>query len=313
MPAARALIWPVMETTNATLERLMQIARAAGDAIMPHYASAEAPGVKADGSPVTAADRASHHVIADALDAWDPSIPIVSEEGALPPYAERAEWPRFWLVDPLDGTKEFLKRNGEFTVNIALVEHGVPVLGVVHAPALGLTYAAGRGLGAWKRAAGRPPGRLASAPKPAGTPLVVAESRSHPSPELEAFIRTIPVARSGGRRHGGHLPAVRPDDGMGQRGGRLRLPVLRTGRRAGLAAAIQHARAAQSAVRDRAGRRSDYLGTRAQAPVGQGFSPGVRGPEGPTDLKTQSPARREHPAAARAAAKRPLRRPGRAP
>jgi 3'(2'), 5'-bisphosphate nucleotidase len=195
MPAARALIGPVMETTNATLERLMQIARAAGDAIMPHYASAEAPGVKADGSPVTAADRASHHVIADALDAWDPSIPIVSEEGALPPYAERAEWPRFWLVDPLDGTKEFLKRNGEFTVNIALVEHGVPVLGVVHAPALGLTYAAGRGLGAWKHAAGRPPGRLASAPKPAGTPLVVAESRSHPSPELEAFIRTIPVAR----------------------------------------------------------------------------------------------------------------------
>jgi 3'(2'), 5'-bisphosphate nucleotidase len=183
------------ETTQATLERLMRIARAAGDAIMPHYSSNEAPGIKADGSPITAADRAAHQIIAEALAAWDPSIPVVSEEGALPPYAERARWTRFWLVDPLDGTKEFIQRNGEFTVNVALIEHAVPVLGVVHTPALGLTYTAGRGLGAWKHAPGRPPERLASMPKPAGTPLVVVESRSHPSPELEAFLETIPVAR----------------------------------------------------------------------------------------------------------------------
>jgi 3'(2'), 5'-bisphosphate nucleotidase len=101
----------------------------------------------------------------------------------------------FWLVDPLDGTKEFIKRNGEFTVNIALIEGTEPVMGVVSAPATGLLYAAGRGLGAWKHAPGHPPERLASVPKPAAVPLVVVESRSHPSPELEAFLETVPVAR----------------------------------------------------------------------------------------------------------------------
>ncbi len=184
-----------MTITQASLDRLAEIARMAGAAIMPHYGSADAPERKADGSPVTAADHAAHEVIASALAAWDTSIPIVSEEGRIPAYEERAAWPRFWLVDPLDGTKEFIKRNGEFTVNIALIEGAEPVLGVVAAPASGLLYVAGRGLGAWKHAPGRPPERLASAPKPAGSPLIVVESRSHPSAELEAFLETIPVAR----------------------------------------------------------------------------------------------------------------------
>jgi len=119
----------------------------------------------------------------------------ISEEGAIAPYEARTRWPRFWLVDPLDGTKEFLQHNGEFTVNIALVEGEAPVLGVVYAPALDLLYVAGRGLGAWKHATGARPIRLASSPPPPGEPLVVVESRSHPSPDLEAFLRTIKVAR----------------------------------------------------------------------------------------------------------------------
>jgi len=184
-----------MKITNSSLTRLVEIAHQAGEAIMPHYTSSAAAETKADGSPITAADRAAHHVIVRALADWDPAIPILSEEGHIPPYEERATWPRFWLVDPLDGTKEFIKRNGEFTVNIALVENSEPVLGVVDAPALGVTYVGARGLGSWKHAPNQRPERLASAPKPAGTPLVVVESRSHPSAELEAFLRTIPVAR----------------------------------------------------------------------------------------------------------------------
>ena len=183
-----------MMVTPAALDRLVGIARLAGEAIMPHYAAPDST-LKADGSPITAADRAAHQVIANALAQWDPSIPIVSEEGHIAPYEERRSWRRFWLVDPLDGTKEFIKRNGEFTVNIALIEGHEPVLGVVSAPALGLTYVAGRGLGAWKHGVGVAPERLASSPPTPGTPLVVAESRSHPSPELEAFLATISVVR----------------------------------------------------------------------------------------------------------------------
>jgi len=177
------------------LERLDGIARTAGAAILAHYHDGVAVELKGDRSPLTAADRAAHHAIVDALRAWDGDVPVVSEEGDLPPYAARAGWTRFWLVDPLDGTKEFLQHNGEFTVNIALIEAGEPVLGVVYAPALDLLYHAGKGSGAWKQEGQGPPVRIHSARKPAGTPLVVAESRSHPSPELEAFLRTVPVAR----------------------------------------------------------------------------------------------------------------------
>ena len=182
----------------ATLERLDAIARAAGAAILEHYGrDGEPVERKADQSPLTAADKAAHETIVSALRAWTPTIPVISEEGTVPPFAERRPWREFWLVDPLDGTKEFLQRNGEFTVNIALIEGDAPVLGVVYAPALNLCYTAGRGLGAWKRP-GPPPcpaRRIASAPAAPGTPLVVAESRSHPSAELEAYLQTVPVAR----------------------------------------------------------------------------------------------------------------------
>jgi 3'(2'), 5'-bisphosphate nucleotidase len=184
-----------VELTIAALRRLVGIARDAGAAIMSFYGGGAAVTTKADGSPLTSADRAAHETISAALRAWDPTIPIISEEGEVPAAAERSEWRRFWLVDPLDGTKEFLTRNGEFTVNIALIEAGEPVLGVVFAPALPSCWYAGRGLGAWSEAASAAPVRIHSAPRPSGTPLVVVESRSHPSERLERYLETIPVAR----------------------------------------------------------------------------------------------------------------------
>ncbi len=179
--------------TSESLTRLEGIARAAGAEILRHYTSAVSVELKRDRSPVTAADRAAHRSIASALAEWDRETPVVSEEGEIPDYAVRLHWSRLWLVDPLDGTKEFLQRNGEFTVNVALIDHGEPVLGVVYAPALDLLYVAGRGLGAWKRERGSEARRITSRPPAPGTPLVVAESRSHPSAELDAYLATVPV------------------------------------------------------------------------------------------------------------------------
>jgi 3'(2'), 5'-bisphosphate nucleotidase len=177
------------------LERLTCIAREAGAAAMRRYQDPGAVTAKADRSPLTEADRASHEIIVTALGAWDPGTPVLSEEGVIPPWEERRGWSRFWLVDPLDGTKEFLQHNGEFTVNIALIEAGEPVLGVVYAPALDLLYAAGAGHGSWKYQAGSGPQRLWG---PDGRPdraLVVVESRSHGSEALERYLRTVHVAR----------------------------------------------------------------------------------------------------------------------
>ena len=176
--------------TGAAMEQLEAIAVAAGDAAMAFYATPCEVELKADSSPLTLADRASHDAIAKHLAAWDDSIPIISEEGSIPPYEERQAWRRFWLVDPLDGTKEFISRNGEFTVNIALIEQGEPVLGVVAAPALETVYVAARGCGGWRRINGSPPERLQhSAARP--SVLRVVESRSHPSPDLEAYLATL--------------------------------------------------------------------------------------------------------------------------
>ncbi len=118
------------------IEQLKKIALGAGERILEIYQHTDFTAItesKADNSPLTLADKASHDFIADGLTALYPDIPVFSEEGRQIPYDERRDWPRFWLVDPLDGTKEFLKRNGEFTVNIALVEGQTVVLGAVYA------------------------------------------------------------------------------------------------------------------------------------------------------------------------------------
>ena len=184
---------PVTVSPDA-LVRLTAIAREAGAAAMEHYHTGVAVTQKGDKGPVTAADHAAHDVILRALTEWDSSIPVISEEGEIPSPEARAGWRRFWLVDPLDGTKEFIQRNGEFTVNIALIENGVPVLGAIYAPALDLMYYAADGLGAWKREAHNAPHRITSHPPHPGHALVVAESRSHPSPELEEYLKTVRVA-----------------------------------------------------------------------------------------------------------------------
>ena len=181
--------------TAELLEGAVDIARRAGDAIVEVYGSMD-PGVtyKKDDSPLTQADLASHRVIVEGLARLDTSIPILSEEGAERAYGERQAWDRFWLVDPLDGTKEFIKRNGEFTVNIALIEGGAPILGVVYAPVVGRTYAGVFGEGAWRQDDG-PEGagerRPIQASGTSGRGLAVVASRSHGSEHQGAFLGVL--------------------------------------------------------------------------------------------------------------------------
>jgi 3'(2'), 5'-bisphosphate nucleotidase len=158
-------------------EHAIVLAREAGAAIMQVYAQDFAVDTKDDDSPLTAADLAAHRVIVEGLDALTPDIPVLSEEDADIAWDLRCRWERLWLVDPLDGTREFIKRNGEFTVNIALIEHGEPTLGVVFAPALDYLAHAERDVGAFLREAGHDV--ALSTRRPAAAPLRVAASRSH--------------------------------------------------------------------------------------------------------------------------------------
>ena len=161
---------------SALREACVELARRAGDAIMAVYARDFDVEFKGDDSPLTQADLASHHVIVDGLRALAPDIPVLSEEDAGIAWETRRGWARHWLVDPLDGTREFVKKNGEFTVNIALVEDGRPVLGVVYAPVFDYLLHAARGEGAWLR---QGDGDIALRTRtPATAPLRVAAVRS---------------------------------------------------------------------------------------------------------------------------------------
>jgi 3'(2'), 5'-bisphosphate nucleotidase len=195
---------------KAYIFKSIQAAIAAGQAINTVYHS-EDFGVeyKSDTSPLTVADRKSHEIIMNVLQDFD--IPILSEEGKDAPYAQRKEWQRFWVVDPLDGTKEFIKRNGEFTVNIALVEHSRPVLGTIFVPDRNTLYFAGQDFGAYKLIDG-PFGDLLDARAdskvevrdfldqiigqstklpvidPQRSALTIVGSRSHKTAEVEAYV-----------------------------------------------------------------------------------------------------------------------------
>lgn len=169
------------------LDAICHLAREAGDAIMQVYDGHQPMDVtsKTDDSPVTAADIAAHQIIVQGLMALTPAIPVLSEEDP-PSWDIRQHWQRYWLVDPLDGTKEFIKRNGEFTVNIALIEEGKPVLGVVYAPVLNVMYGAADGK-AWKEESGiRKPIQV----RDARPPLVVI-SRSHSDDELQEYLQQL--------------------------------------------------------------------------------------------------------------------------
>ena len=173
------------------LEILKSLAVEAGARIMEIYAGEMGVTTKEDASPLTLADQASHTWIVKGLSNAFPGIPIISEEGDLPSHAERLAMPRFFLVDPLDGTKEFIKRNGEFTVNIALVEGVTAVAGVVYLPAMGQLYAAERGKGA-TLTEGTGEAKLIHASTSFNpTHLTASMSRSHPSPDLDQFIAAL--------------------------------------------------------------------------------------------------------------------------
>jgi 3'(2'), 5'-bisphosphate nucleotidase len=178
------------------LDKVCAIAKEAGAAIMAVYAGEFDVDLKGDNSPLTRADQAAHEVIAAGLAQAFPGVPVLSEEGRQIPYAERSAWRRFWLVDPLDGTKEFIKRNGEFTVNIALVEDGRVCAGVVYVPAQDTLYFGSTALGCWKTdAQGNSVAiRVRQADPERG--LSVVMSRSHPSPELETYLAELEVAEA---------------------------------------------------------------------------------------------------------------------
>lgn len=169
----------------ALLDEIRSIAAAAGEAIMSFYSSDYDVELKDDKSPLTAADKAAHNLIVERL-AMLANAPILSEESSDLESTERLDWRQYWLVDPLDGTKEFIKRNGEFTVNIALIDNHQAVLGVVFAPALGLEYAGAHTLGAFKAVTGDLPQRI-QVRQPAASPLRIVGSRSHASATLQAY------------------------------------------------------------------------------------------------------------------------------
>jgi 3'(2'), 5'-bisphosphate nucleotidase len=166
-------------------DRVANLAAEAGKAVLEVYAQDFEVQTKEDRSPLTEADLASERVILAGLKELTPGVPILAEESGDVPYQERRDWPRAWLVDPLDGTKEFVKRNGEFTINIALIEEGKPVLGVVYAPVLGVTYLAAKGGGAQRRDAS---GETRIAVEEPGEELRVVMSRSHANEATRRFL-----------------------------------------------------------------------------------------------------------------------------
>jgi len=177
-------------TVNEQLvvDGICKIARLAGAKILEIYQRDFAVQIKADASPLTEADLAAHQIIAAGLAQLTPEIPVLSEEDADMEWAQRKNWQQFWLVDPLDGTKEFINKNGEFTVNIALIEEGRPVLAVVYAPVLDKLYFTDRQY-AYLRMPGKADQRLqVHKPTP---PLKVVGSRSHASPNLAHYLEKL--------------------------------------------------------------------------------------------------------------------------
>ncbi len=179
-----------MTTDRPAAQDIVPIAREAGEAILGIYSQDFEVDSKADNSPLTEADLAAHRVIVERLNALTPGIPVLSEESASMPWEQRRQWTRYWLVDPLDGTKEFVKRNGEFTVNIALIEGNHPVLGVVHVPVTGVTYFGDRDIGAFRQAGEESPSAIHVTATRSNAPRVVG-SRSHAGEALQRFLDNL--------------------------------------------------------------------------------------------------------------------------
>lgn len=175
------------------IEVLKKIAQKAGDKILHHYNRDVVVDYKGDNSPLTQADLDAHHEIVKGLTAHYPEIPIISEESELPDYSTRKEWDLFFLVDPLDGTKEFIKKNGEFTVNIALIKKNIPVAGVVYIPADELLYYATEEKGAFKQKGSKPPEQIQHRPYDMKKPARIMVSRSHRGSDTREKLSKIGV------------------------------------------------------------------------------------------------------------------------
>ena len=178
-PTLMALLRAIVTDAGGQIEAIAQ------RAINVHY--------KADESPVTAADIAAQSCICQALQTYDAHIPILSEEKKLPDWSKRQHWQRYWLIDPLDGTREFIAQTGEYTVNIALIVSGKPVLGVVYLPALDMGYIGGGQIGAWRWQAAQPFQAIRVRPCPTAG-LSVVMSKRHAVAETQAFLQQLSMA-----------------------------------------------------------------------------------------------------------------------
>ncbi len=172
---------------NVLLSDIVTLAKQTGKQVLNVYHSDFKVEYKADSSPLTMADVAAHEYICQGLNQLMPGIPILSEELATLAFEERQHWQRYWLIDPLDGTKEFLEKNGEFTINIALIEDHVPILGVIYAPVFDVCYFAADKQGAFKQIAQQSPQLLRSPRWKSNSPITLAISRRHGMDSLQAF------------------------------------------------------------------------------------------------------------------------------
>ena len=172
------------------LGAVREIAQTASERILEVYATDFGVEHKGDKTPLTLADMASHDTIVSALKKLTPQWPTLSEESTMIPFEERAQWRCYWLVDPLDGTREFVKRNGEFTVNIALIEDQKPILGMIEVPVTQTSYFAVKGGGSFKCLPGHSPTSIQTRPCPKDR-IIVAGSRSHAGDTLQKFMKVL--------------------------------------------------------------------------------------------------------------------------
>jgi len=180
-----------MDNIQSYLDAVRNLACMAGEKILEVYQTEFTVEDKEDQTPVTAADIAANKIILTGLNKLTPDIPVISEEEGLAPFGERSKWTRYWLIDPLDGTREFIKKNGEFTVNIALIENQKSVLGVVYAPVLQLMYYGLKGGGSFKTSAHNQAERI-HVDKHCAKPIRVAGSQSFTSNDFISFVRNLP-------------------------------------------------------------------------------------------------------------------------
>lgn len=175
-------------TQDQVLTAATELTREAGKLILPFFQASFSHQLKADSSPVTEADFASHHYLVRELSRLEPQLPVVSEESHTPSVQPQAVSQDYWLIDPLDGTKEFMKGKPEFTVNVALMRQHRPVLGIVHAPVLGLTYFAQAGKGAWRQR-GQEPAEAIHVRRANVEHLTVVASKDHSGPRVKAMVQ----------------------------------------------------------------------------------------------------------------------------